>query len=296
VDIMAVILPISFAISLAFVYHRFIESNQLIAMQSCGISPIKLLHPMLMMALPITCYLYISNAYLSPKAWSNFREMEFQIKNNIDPPEAPGTIFSSSGFSVYAQEYIGNFFFRNIFIVDSRSKNKSCSYFSRSGSIRKNMLTLTDGERIEVDVASKKSSVTRFKSYQYDLKEILNNIKRPAQPNEKFMHELLLEDSGSDQVNTSLRALFHQKITSPLLTIVFSLMSFFMIALAPYRRKTKYIRMTMLIAMIIVFQGTYFWIANAAAKNLKFVDFNYILISISIVALTMLIFIKNRRL
>jgi lipopolysaccharide export LptBFGC system permease protein LptF len=250
----------------------------------------------MMMALPTTCYLYVSNAYISPRAWIEFRKIEFQIKNNIDPPEAPGAIFSSNGFSVYAKEYAGNFFFKNIFIVDSRNGSKIRSYFSKSGSIRQNMLILTDGECIEIDSVSKKNSVTRFKSYQTDLQKILNNIRRPAQPNEKFIHELLIENLEDKKMNTSQLALFHQKITSPLLSIVFSLMAFLMTVLATYSRRMRYTRMTLLITIIIIFQGTYFWIANAAAKDLKFVNANYMLIAVFIVASSILIFVKNRRL
>ena len=104
IDIIAVILPISFAISSAFVFYRFVRSNQLIAMQSSGMSPLTLLRPLMFLATIVTAYLYVSNAYISPNAWTSFRRIEFEIKNNIEPPESAGSIFSINGFSVYAQE------------------------------------------------------------------------------------------------------------------------------------------------------------------------------------------------
>lgn len=295
VDIIAVILPISLAISAAFVFHRFIESHQLTAMKSAGMSATKLLSPLITLVSIVTCYLYVSNAYISPKAWMKFREMEFEIKNNINPPESEGSIFSSSGFSVYAQEYVGDFCFKNIFIIDLRNTSKSYSYFAKSGAMRNSVLYLTDGERIEIDNNAQKNSITNFKSYRYDLKEVLGDAKRSSQPNEKFMYELYYEDTGNKALNTSQKALFHQKVTSPILAFIFSLMAFFMILLAPYKRKKSYSRMGCLIALIVFFQGTYFWVANASAKNLFFVKLNYFLIGSLALIFVMLICVKKER-
>lgn len=294
VDIIAVILPISFAISAAFVFYRFVKSNQLIAMQSSGMSPLTLLRPLMLLATIITAYLYVSNAYISPTAWTSFRRIEFEIKNNIEPPESAGSIFSINGFSVYAQEYIGNFSFRNLFVLDLREPQKSFSYYAQNGSIKNNMLFMENGERIEVDDQAKKNSITRFKSYQYDLREILNAERKAAQPNEKYMKELLANNSGDAAMNMAQVALFHQKMTSPILAYIFSLLSFLLVLMAPYKRGRKYFRIFVLVVLIVVFQGTYFWVANAAAKDLMFVKFVYTLVVIPILILPLLIFLKNR--
>ncbi len=294
VDIIAVILPISFAVSSAFVFYRFVQSNQLIAMQSAGISPTKLLNPLLLLATLITAYLYISNAYISPNAWKSFRRIEFEIKNNIEPPESAGSIFSINGFSVYAQEYVGNFSFRSLFILDLRDPKKSYSYYAKSGSIKNNTLFLENGERIEIDDITKKNSITRFKNYQYDLREILNVEKKSAQPNEKFMRELLANDTGNDAINMTQVALFHQKITSPILAFIFSLLSFLMVLMAPYKRGRRYFRIFILITLIVIFQGTYFWVTNAAARDFVFININYAMTLIPMLVIPLLIFWRNK--
>jgi lipopolysaccharide export system permease protein len=278
VDIISVILPIALAISAAFAYQQFNESNQLIALQAAGLSPIKALNPLMRAILITVAYLYVGNAYISPDAWRKFRSLEFEIKNNIDSPEKTGVIFSNNGFSVYAQEYAGNFFFKNLFITDARNPEKTHSYFARSGTIRNNVLMLTEGERIEIDFTNHKNSIMRFKSYNYDLKEILKAKRNSPQPNEKFVDELLREDG-----DVSTKALLHQKITSPLLAIIFPLLSFLLVLLAPYARRRSSWKIILLTAVVIMFQGGYFWIANAAGNNLEFAKLNYILIVSSIV-------------
>jgi lipopolysaccharide export system permease protein len=277
VDIVAVILPIALAISAAFVYQRFNGSNQLIALQATGFSPKKMLLPLLQMIAVVMGYLYISNVYISPNAWRNFRSLEFKIRNNIDPPEKAGTIFSNNGFSVYAQKYEGDFSFKNIFIIDARNPEKTYSYFAESGTIRNNILTLINGERMEIDFLNHRDSVLYFQSYSYNLREILKIEKKSAQPNEKYIHELLQVD-GDESVTKTQTALFHQKITSPLLAGIFPMFSFLLILLAPYSRRFSYLRMIILMVIIVVLQGSYLWITNAAAKNPEFIKLNYAMI------------------
>jgi lipopolysaccharide export LptBFGC system permease protein LptF len=274
------------------VYQRFNESNQLIALQAAGFSPRKVFIPLLRMIALVTGYLYISNMYISPKAWKEFRSSEFKIINNIDPPEKTGTIFSNGGFSVYAQEYMGDFYFGNLFVIDARNPSNVLSYFAESGTIQDNVLILKKGERIGIDFINHENSVMYFESYNCNLKEILKIGKRTAQPNEKYIHELLQKNDDKSAAKMS-RALFHQKITSPLLTVIFSMLSFFLILLTPYNRKFSYKNVMLLIAAIVIFQGSYFWIANAAAKNLEFIKLNYALIISSVIILTTLIIKKT---
>ena len=75
-------------------------------------------------------------------------------------------------FYFYVQEYIGNFSFRNLFVLDLREPQKSFSYYIQEGSIKNNMLLMKNGKCIEIDIQTKKNSTTRFKWYQHNLREI----------------------------------------------------------------------------------------------------------------------------
>jgi lipopolysaccharide export system permease protein len=290
------VLPIAVAIGVAFVLQRFVESNQLTALKAAGESPAVLLKPLFLIVSVVVGYLYISNAYISPNAWKNFRDAEFKIKNNINPPESAGTLFSSDGFSVYAQSYLGSLFFGNIFIIDGRNPGKTYSYFASIGTIRNNILILEDGERIEIDNNLARNSLTKFKSYRYNLAEIINASRKKTQPNEKFMHELWQGNPDSIQNDRELKSLLHQKIASPLLTIVFALLAFLMIIFAPHRRKFSSMLMLALLAGIIILQGLFFWFANASYNNMVFASINYVMIAAAIGVLSLLIFVKQHRL
>jgi lipopolysaccharide export system permease protein len=300
VDIIAVILPIALAVSAAFVYQRFNETNQLIALLGAGYSPRKILIPLIYMSAIATSYLYISHLCISPYAWKKFRSLEFQIKNHIEPPQKAGSIFSHNGFSVYAQKYLGDMSFENLFVMDARNPDKICHYFAQRGMIADNILILTMGECVEIDFLKHKNSMMRFQLHNYDLRNIIESERKPEQPNEKTFDRLLqavIAQKKADIVDESTKttaALFHQKITSPPLAGIFSLMAFLQILLAPYRRKPSNLRMLILIIGILGFQGCYFWIANAAARNPEYVLLNYALVVSFLVVLTVLIEKKHR--
>ena len=289
VDIIAFLLPITLSVSAGFVYHRLAESNQIIVLQASGIAPQKLLKPLMSLSLLVCGYLYLNNAFISPMAWREFRQMEFNIKNNIEPPDNAGRIFSSNNFSVYAQRYYGDFVFGNIFIIDTREPEKTHTLFAEKGAIRDNILSLSDGERLEIDFNHHKNSMTRFGSYTYNLREILDIHEAPARPNEKYLSELLKEIPDNPALSKEQRALFHQKILSPMFAIIFSLMAFFLIVLAPYVRKITYSRLALLITYIIIAQGNFLAFANISAKNEIFIYLNYVFVFILLIVSVMIV-------
>lgn len=272
VDIIAIVLPISLATSAAFVYQRFKENNQLIALQAVGLSPRVIFTPLAMLMAIVVSYLYVSNFYISPQAWRAFRTLEFEIKHNVEPPQHAGVIFQGGNLSIYAQQYVGKCDFENIIIIDSRNPNKCSTYSARIGSIKNNTIYLTKGERTEVDFNTKQSSVMSFSSYNCDLKQVMPSADHVQQPNEKFLRELL--ESG-DSTKQAKIALLHQKMTSPLWTIIFSQLAFWLIALSPFSRKPSHRYMAELIFIITILQGVYFWIVNTAEKTPSFSLLNY---------------------
>ena len=293
VDIVAFLLPIALAVSAGFIFHRLAESNQIVVLQAAGIAPQKLLKPLISLAL-LTCgYLYLNNAYISPVSWREFRKMEFNIRNNIEPPDNAGQIFSSSKFSVYAQNYYGGFVFGNIFIVDTRDEGKTHTLFAQKGKIDNNILSLYKGERLEIDFNNHKNSTTRFGSYTYNLREILDIRDVKTHPNEKFLTELLEEIPDDIEKTKEQRALFHQKILSPLLTMIFSLLAFFLVGLAHYVRKITYSRVALLITSIIIVQGGFLAIANISAKNEIFIFVNYVFVLIMLIISCLIVREKN---
>lgn len=303
VDIIALILPIAITVAVAFVYHRFKESQQLTSMQALGGSPLYLLRSLLAFSLLAFSYLYFSNFFLSPYAWREFRVLERTISNNIRPPAKAGLIFTNAGISIYAQKYMNNGTFGNLAIIDNRNSGKSYVYFAHLGAIQKNMLYLKKGERLELEKKTSKVSTTYFNSYRYDLSEFLNFTERASQPNEKFLGELCVcyseyKKLGWDNLSRDSKesvAMLHQKILSPWLALLGALIAFLFNIMGAYKRKMSWQGTFFIIVTVLILQGIFFGIANASARNLVFALLNYWLVGVALVITMLLILIRNRK-
>lgn len=279
VDIFALILPIALAIAVGFVGYQFCVNRESVAMQSAGVSPNYMLRPVIGVSVLVIAYLYCSYAYLSPWAWSNFRKLEFNLVNNIHPPESAGPVFANGDFAIYAQKYVENSGFRNIFIVDNREPAKVSTFFARRGVLHGSAFVLHDGERIEIDRVSKRDNVATFRTYRCDLHDFFQVSRKKEQPNEKFLHELL-----TDSEDISLRVLLHQKMTSPFIALIFALAAFIATLTVPYTRKPTHKYILILTAYVILFQGIYFWLFNAAAKDASFIVAGYLFTIVCLIA------------
>ena len=281
VDIVSIVLPIALAISVAFVLYRFVKSNQLIALQSVGGSPHHTLKAISIAVGVVVGYLYASNLYLSPAAWINFRNLEFSIKNNVALPENSGALFTSDKFSIYSKKYNGNFVFEDLYIIDSRDPNKKVIFLAEIGTVQGNNLILSDGELIEINNETQLKSLIKFSTCSHDLSKLIHSDRKALQSNEKFLNELLFSidnESISQKARKADRAMLHQKITSPLLAIIFALIAFIATILAPYSRKSSVTRIIIAFASIILIQGLYFWIINSASTNSIFIVINYLFV------------------
>ena len=72
-------------------------------------------------------------------------------------------------------------------------------------------------------------------------------------------------------------------------------MAFFLILQAPYERKPSLLRRIGLVFIIVVFQGFFFWIANASAKSPALIVLNYVLI-IGFILVLIILVVKKRKL
>lgn len=303
IDIVSLILPISIAVASAFVFHRFRESQQLTVMEALGGSPLYLMKSLLSVAFLAAFYLYLSNFYISPYSWREFRALETKITNNIRPPAKAGVIFKHGDLSIYAQKYRRNKLFENLAIVDNRNSHKKYIYFAKFGMIKNNTLFLKKGERIEVQKGFNKISTVYFKYYRYDLNKILQFIPKAEQANEKFFYELFedykeFKRAGESNISADLKesvAMFYQKLISPLWAILCALIAFLFNILSAYKRKMSWSGTFFIVLTVLILQGVFFGVANASAKDLFFAKLNYILIFGALIVTILLILIRNRK-
>lgn len=285
VDVIANILPISFAISVAITFFRFRISNQLVVLQALGIPTKKLITSILPSSLAVCASLLFITLYLSPHSLQKFKVIEAQILNNVSLPKHSGNLLNHNGISVFAEKYSDKLIFENLIIIDKRVENNIRTYRAKSGFLNKKFLVLNQGEIVEYDLNKKKILVTKFKKHIYNLSSISSKYKINLRIHEMSTTDLL----GS--LDLKKRAEFNSRILNPFVALLLVFIAFLVTLKKDYYRSVSEHPLLLSIASIILCEGIYLGLSNACQKYAIFIPITYIFVFGSI--LIVLLFINK---
>ncbi len=286
-DLISKILPISLAISIAVVCSRFRDNKQLVALLSLGIPKKDLFRPVAIISIFISCILCLLSLYYSPLSLQKFRLLETQIITNISLPQHSGNLITVKKLSAFAEEYTGNFKFKNLIISDKQETSTSERiYKAESGGINDKILSLHNGEIIDYNPEKKTVIVTKFKNHKYDLSKIFSKHKIEYKTHE-FSTNKLIENFS----NLKCVAELHSRFLEPILSLTLSFLVFVVIMIARYSRKTNILNFISAISTPIILYGAHLGLTNAAQSNNMYVYIDYIFFLIII--LLSLFFVKK---
>jgi lipopolysaccharide export system permease protein len=133
----ATILPITCFIVVLFIYTRMSGDREVTIMRGIGLSDAALSRPALGVAVTATLLCYILNLGLVPAALSEFRNYQFEIRNQIAAFLLQPGVFTqvSPDITVYVQGRSADGNLRGILIEDSRDPSAPATILARSGQL-----------------------------------------------------------------------------------------------------------------------------------------------------------------
>ena len=81
---LSIVLPIAAFGSTLFVYNRLANDREMVVMSAAGISPLRLARPAMGVAVLATLLCYLMTLYLVPMSYRGFKELQFQIRHNLE--------------------------------------------------------------------------------------------------------------------------------------------------------------------------------------------------------------------
>ena len=263
VDMVAHVLPIALAISICIILFKFKTSNQILAMRSFGIPIRALIKPVLLAAGISTGLLYSITLYFSPISLENFKIAKLKIVNNISFPKHSGNLLNFGELSVFAEKYTGGLDFYKLIIVDNRDSNIFRTYTAESGRLDKGIISLKNGEIREFNKTSHRISSVKFLEHYYDLNEIIQKLALNPTYHEMSSYDLLKRIS-----ELNCKAELSNRLISPILAIVLSLIALFCIGLRNNNaRSLGTVEILYAILSITVIEGISLWLSNMMGKN-----------------------------
>lgn len=295
IPISCAILPVALCISVIFTFHKFKESNQLIATQSLSMRPYNLAFPVILCGGILFFTLLSANMCFSPFAEEKMKNLEFQVMNKIPKPERSGSIFSNAKFSIYAQKYFGDLKFGNIFIVDNRISDLSVVYFAKEGNISDNALILSFGERIECNLVNGKNSRIIFEKHVYDLTDIIAKKIGVKKLKEMNLLDLLYGIRKNSSECICYKAELFDRIAQPMLAFIMPLIAFCCVVFSAYRRKHSYVTALASSLIILIIQGIFVVFSKFFVSNPQYA-YMEILVMLFCCMLIIVYTFKNKKL
>ncbi|MDR0661929.1 MAG: LptF/LptG family permease [Holosporales bacterium] len=246
-DLLLLTLPVGFALSVGIVYQQLHLSCQLVVLRSIGTSPAAMARPILLLGIGIMSFLYGANTYFSPLALQCFKDEESRVLKQIQILSAAegGKVTDHEGISIFARQKDEEGALLDIIMHDRHDPTTRRSVYAKRGHLLQQegipRLILEQGERNDFDTIKQQTTTVHFDKYEADLSQsFLVTYERTKKPHELFFIELFPDPStvSPGQLNR-LHAEGHHRLISPLLVLIFSLISFLMILKSEGERKTS---------------------------------------------------------
>ena len=219
-----------------FLYNRMNNDSELVVVRSVGYTPAALARPAIILSLIITIVLLGTTLWLTPKSISTMHQMRQTIKAQFSSFLFREGVFTEvgDGLSVYVRERGSEGSLYGLMIHDARRTGGALpsTVLAKRGTLIASddgyQVVVYEGTRQEFDPQKKSFKRLDFNKYSIDLPESDPVRQRWAEPDERTIAELLSPDLAlkRDQDNIrNFKVEVHRRIVSPLLAVVFALIS-----------------------------------------------------------------------
>ena len=230
------IAPISLVMAAAHVLNKLSSDSEIIVMNAAGVSPWRLLRPLLAAAVVVSLLVAVIAAYVSPRSLRELRDWSAQVRadilTNIVQPGRFTTVGGNLTFHIADRRPNG--LLVGIFVDDRRDPNEHATYLARQGEIVKNdkgsFLVLEGGSIQRLEAGERDPRIVTFDRYAFDLSQFTSSPQNVVYTvREKYIWDLLwpqpndaLYAAQPDQYRSEL----HDRLTTPLYPLAFVILAF----------------------------------------------------------------------
>ncbi|MFP6730400.1 MAG: LPS export ABC transporter permease LptF [Alphaproteobacteria bacterium] len=261
---LAVLLPISLFCAVAYTYHRLSVDSEIVVLRSAGLSDMDLMKPALIMAGIMVALCYAMTLYLQPAGFREFKDRQFIIRADFSRILLQEGVFNNlgDGLTVYIRERLSNGEVRGILVHDNRNRAQPVTMMAERGVLLKSVdapyLSLFKGNRQVMNRDRGKLSLLYFDRHNVDLSDLINaEGPRWREPRERYIDELFREpqDANETAYLAELRAEGHNRLLSPLYSLVMTLIALAALLGGEFNRRGRAARMIFAGAIAAAFQG-----------------------------------------
>jgi lipopolysaccharide export system permease protein len=280
-----------------------ISHNEIVILKNAGLDKFTLAKPAILIA-TICCLLcFLISFFLMPYANKKLRTIRNDFQHNYaNLLISPGIFENLNSLTIYAKDRDQKNQLMGVLIYDNRNPEYSTTITSESGNINQKgsaiLLYLTSGTAQRFSHQTKKSDILHFDSYVINLKDSnQGEILLKWKANERYIDELL--HPTEDSTKRDLREYYieiHQRITYPLLSIVFTLIGCAFILSGKFKRHGNAIHNIKAVAVAVTFTGILIGGYNVVEKSPNLTPLLYLNILFFMIMSLFMLISRNKNL
>ncbi len=254
------IVPVSFFAGVLLVYNRLINSNEITILKNSGLTKIQIYKPVASFSILISLICFLIAFFLMPFANRELRGIREDLKNNYaNLAFNPKTFETLKNLTIYAKDRDKNNKLLGILLHDERSLDHSITITARNGVIRSNddasLLYMEEGTLQKYNYRERKTDILYFDDYVFNLTEGEGESSSGYfKPKERYLAELIFlkADASIDEIE-GCRSELNQRLTYPLLPIVFSMIALAFVLRGQFSRRGNAMNVALAIGVATIF-------------------------------------------
>ena len=285
--IVTLIIPIAFFLSALFTYHRLKNDSELVVMRTAGLSPWNLASPVVALGAAVALLGYIMNLYVAPTTYHLFKNLQTEVRSQYASTLVEEGTFNTvnRGLTIYvrARESSGDLV--GILVYDARTPTRPIAMMAERGALYTTpegpRFVMLKGNRQQRGEGSDNVSVLYFDRYVLDLSRFESEAPtRWREAGERYLHELINPGTSSDDVANARKftAEAHQRLTSPLFSIVFALVAATCFLVGAHDRRSDWRRVGLAIVVVIGLETASLGMTGLVAKDASLTSLMYLLV------------------
>jgi lipopolysaccharide export system permease protein len=271
----ATILPITCFIVVLFIYTRMGGDRELTIMRGIGLSDVSLARPAMGVAAAAMFLCYVLNLGLVPASLGEFRNYQFEIRNQIAAFLLQPGVFTpvSEDITVYVQSRGADNGLRGILIQDNRDSTAPATILARTGQLEVDshgpVVLLQDGSRQQIDPKTGRLDLLTFSRNILSLAQAAKDnqpedVDAAAAPLHALFHpsaSLTPEQQAKWQVEAQRR------LTAPLSALSFTLIGLVATLGGVFRRHGGLLRPAGAVSTVTLLVALGLGVNNLAARD-----------------------------
>lgn len=259
------IVPISMAISVLFVYHKLAVDSELVVMRAAGYSPLMLARPALLMGGAVVLLGYVLNFWIAPAANREMVATQYRARDDISAfMVRPGAFNDlSDGLTFFARRRRPGGGMEDLLVHDVRNPAQPVTIMAETGQLQMDkgmpQIVVFNGRRQILDVPSGRLQELRFDRYLLDLHVLKsgknNRVPSPRELSISALIRAMTDNTIEVKSASQMHGELHQRLGGPLLSLTFALLAVTVILIGDFNRRGMTRRVLAATIGIIVVQA-----------------------------------------